>query len=194
MQADGELLAAWRAGDATAGNALIERYFDAIYRFFRSKLGEDIEDLVQSTFLSCAESQTAVADGSFRPYLYAIARHRLTDHLRLRYRDAAHLDWEEVSAHDLGTTPSGAVYRNQQEALLMEAMRRLPVDWQIALELAYWEGMSGPEIAHVLAVQENTVCSRLARARARLRDELAALSSDASAETTLQRFLGAEPA
>ncbi len=34
---------AWRAGDATAGNALIERYFDAIYRFFRSKLGEDIE-------------------------------------------------------------------------------------------------------------------------------------------------------
>ncbi len=41
----------------------------------------------------------------------------------------------------------------------MEAMRRLPVDWQIALELAYWEGMSGPEIAQVLAVQEKIPCA-----------------------------------
>lgn len=179
---------AWRAGDSAAGNALIGRYFDAIYRFFRNKVAEDVEDLVQATFLACAESQTVIGEDGFRAFLYTIARHRLTDHLRRRYRSAGNVDWDEVSVQDLGTSPSGVVARNEREAMLMEAMRRLPVDWQIALELAYWEGMNGPDIAHVIGVPENTVRSRLARARARLREELATMSSDESAETTMKNF------
>jgi RNA polymerase sigma-70 factor (ECF subfamily) len=185
---DCQLLIAWRGGDSAAGNALISRYFDAIYRFFRSKVADDVEDLVQSTFLSCAESTTAVSDDGFRAFLYTIARNRLSDHLRRRYRTGEHVDWDDVSVQDLGTSPSGVVARNQREGLLMEAMRRLPVDWQIALELAYWEDLGGPDIAAVLGIQENTVRSRLARARARLRDELAGMSSDESAETTMKNF------
>jgi RNA polymerase sigma-70 factor (ECF subfamily) len=55
-------------------------------------------------------------------------------------------------------------------------MDRLPMDQRIALELAYWEGLSGPEVATVLGVNANTVRSRLARARDALRAEIAALA------------------
>ena len=41
MSADIELLDAWCAGDNAAGDALIRRHFEAVCRFFRSKLGED---------------------------------------------------------------------------------------------------------------------------------------------------------
>ena len=44
MEDDLELLEAWRAGDRAAGQRLIGRYFDSIARFFRSKLGDDVED------------------------------------------------------------------------------------------------------------------------------------------------------
>ncbi len=37
MQSDYDLLDAWRAGDAAAGNELFDRHFDSIYRFLRSK-------------------------------------------------------------------------------------------------------------------------------------------------------------
>ena len=40
---DLELLAAWRSGDRGAGEDLLRRYFDPVCRFFRSKLGTDVE-------------------------------------------------------------------------------------------------------------------------------------------------------
>ena len=38
MSTDFELLDAWRGGDRVAGNELFERYFDAVFRFFRNKV------------------------------------------------------------------------------------------------------------------------------------------------------------
>ena len=49
---DAALLSAWRAGDDHAGRALFDRSFDALYRFFRNKAPDDVDDLVQDTFIS----------------------------------------------------------------------------------------------------------------------------------------------
>src|SRR5690606_17645112 len=49
--ADRELFEAWRTGDRAAGQQLIERHYDAIVRFFRTKAGPQTDDLVQRTFL-----------------------------------------------------------------------------------------------------------------------------------------------
>ncbi|MDD9967022.1 MAG: RNA polymerase subunit sigma-70, partial [Myxococcales bacterium] len=43
-QHDMELLDAWRSGDEGAGKRLFERHFDAMYRFFRSKVERGAED------------------------------------------------------------------------------------------------------------------------------------------------------
>ena len=44
---DAGLLRAWGRGDAEAGNRLVARHFGTIYGFFRTKLGGDIDDLIQ---------------------------------------------------------------------------------------------------------------------------------------------------
>jgi RNA polymerase sigma-70 factor (ECF subfamily) len=177
VQTDAELLAAWRSDDRAAGDELIRRHFESICRFFRAKLGDDVEDLIQRTFLDCVTARDRVEEGGFRAYLFAVARNRLYDHLRARHRGPERLDLSLRSLADLGTSPSQAVARDEQEHLLLAALRCIPLEFQIALELAYWEGLTGPEIATVLAIPANTVRSRLARARAAIRDEIERLAT-----------------
>jgi RNA polymerase sigma-70 factor (ECF subfamily) len=176
VSGDFELLQAWRDGDREAGDALLRRHFDSVCRFFRSKLGDDVEDLIQRTFLDSVESRDRVREGaSFRAYLFSIARRRLYDHLRVAYR-RVETDVGNHSLADLGTSPTGKLARGQEERLLLAAMERIPVDFRIALELAYWEGMRGPDIAMALGIEENTVRSRLSRARAALREQIETLA------------------
>ena len=79
--------------------------------------------------------------------------------------------------------------RNEQERSLHEALRRIPIDHQIALELAYWEDLSGPEIAGILDISEHTVRSRLARAREMLREQVMKQArSVTEAKTTMAGF------
>lgn len=178
MRSDIELLDAWCAGDNTSGDALIRRHFDSVCRFFRSKLGEDVEDLIQRTFQICTvKRQELGVGGSFRGFLFGVARNLLLDHLRRRYRRGEHDDVEMHSLRDLGTTPSEAVARSERELLMQEAMRRISLEQRVLLELAHWEGLSGREMAQALAIGENTVRSRLARARAALREELERLGA-----------------
>src|SRR5262249_11744072 len=87
------------------------------------------------------------------------------------------IDLSITSLADLRTSPSQRVARNEEEQLLVAALRRIPLEYQIALELAYWESLSGPEIAAVLEIPENTVRSRLSRARQALREQIELLAS-----------------
>jgi len=178
MGTDIELLDAWCGGDNVAGDALIRRHFEAVCRFFRGKLGEDVEDLIQRTFQICTVRRRDLAvDGSFRGFLFGVARNLLLDHLRRVYRRGPHDDLHMYSLQDLGTTPSEAVARNERERLIHEAMRRIPLEQRMLLELAHWEGLSGREIAQALEIGENTVRSRLSRARAALREALEQLGA-----------------
>ena len=178
MGNDIELLDAWCAGDNEAGDALIRRHFESVCRFFRSKLGEDVEDLIQRTFQICTVRRKDLgSDGSFRGFLFGVARNLLLDHLRRVYRRGPHDDIHAHSLRDLGTTPSEAVARNEREQLIQEAMRRIPLEQRLLLELAHWEGLSGREIAQALEIGEYTVRSRLSRARAALREALEQLGA-----------------
>jgi RNA polymerase sigma-70 factor (ECF subfamily) len=183
---DGELLAQWSAGSRAAGNELIERHFDVVHRFFRNKVGSDIEDLMQQTFLACVEARTRYqGQASFKTFLLAIARNQLFTHYSKRRREV--LDFTLTSVHDLGTSPTGVLARREDEHLLSEALRRVPLDAQVVLELAYWEGLDGAEIAQVLEVPLNTAYSRLRRAKIALLDRLRELAPD---RVDLDRVVG----
>jgi len=174
---DFELLIRWHDGQPEAGAQLIERHFDALYRFFRNKVTDGVEDLVQSSFLGCLEgAERFRGDASFRTYLFRIARFQLYEFLRQKRRGRC-LDFTVSSLAALGTSPTGAVARNQQCRALGKALRALPVQMQIALELHYREGMTLAEIAEVQGVPLGTVASWIRRARVQLRgllpDELA---------------------
>ena len=185
---DADLLAEWAAGSRAAGDELIERYFAVVHRFFNNKVGAELEDLVQQTFLACIEARARYrGDASFKTFLLAIARNQLYVHYRRQRRSA--LDFELTSIHDFGTSPSAVVARREDERLVAQALRRVPLEAQVLLELAFWEGCDGPEIARVLEVPINTVYSRLRRAKLALREHLQALAPDRVAQL-MDEFVG----
>lgn len=175
---DAELLFAWRAGDADAGEALFSRHMPAIARFFRNKVNGDIEDLIQRTFLGCLEGHERFqGEGSFRGYLFGIARNILLNHFRAGQRHKAPVDLDEVSLHDLSPTPSTAVVEKHEKRLLLDALRRLPLAHQLVIEFAYWEEMTLVEIAEALGVPVGTAATRLRRARQLLEAQMLALAT-----------------
>ncbi len=181
MKSDEDLLEAWRGGDREAGNVLFQRHFDAIYDFFSRKLSHDVSDLVQRTFLGCVEGVDRFrGDCSPRTYLFAIARNQLYYFLRRKKRDEG-LDFGVSSLRDIGPSPSSVLGRRDETALLVEALERLPLDLQILVELRYWEGLKGRELALVLDIPPGTVASRLRRAVALLRTHMAESSTDGPA-------------
>ena len=168
-QSDASLLEAWRAGDPAAGRVLFERHFEAVARFFSSKVPQECDDLVQTTFLACAESSgTFEGRSSFRGYLLGIANHVLLRHLRRHCARGPSVNLEQVSLHDLGTSLSVKVARNAEHAALIEALRRLPLPEQVVLELYYWEELPASELAVLLETPEGTIRTRIRSAKRRL--------------------------
>jgi RNA polymerase sigma-70 factor (ECF subfamily) len=174
---DAELLTAWRGGEQAAGEELFARHFAAIARFFRNKVTGDIEELIQKTFLGCLEGHERFSGaGSFRGYLFGIARNVLLMHLRTHQRRGTAIDIEEVSLCELGPTASALVAKREEEQLLLDALVRLPLAHQLVIELFYWEELGVAEIAEALEVPVGTAASRLRRARQLLEEQMAQLA------------------
>lgn len=187
---DADLLDAWALGDQDAGRQLYRRHCDAITAFITRKTEHDVADLVQRTFAQCLaarrDQQTRINNP--RAYLYRVARNALFDQIRSQAR-FAQLDPSVSSFHDVGPGPSTALLADQSLRQLLAALRRVPLDDQIALELRYWEGLSMLEIADVLQIGRSAAISRVHRARAAVRAALQALgASEASAEATITNF------
>lgn len=163
---DAELFRLWCEGDKGAGDALLTRHYAAVYRFFRNKAPSDVDDLTQHTFSACAGARARFAGqaATFRSYLFGIARHVLHEHLRRKRRDAR-IDFGVSTAAGLDPTASQLLAATRDQQALLLALRRLPMDLQVALELHYWEELSTAEIADVLEVSQGTVKRRLQRAR-----------------------------
>jgi len=154
----------------------VSRHWTSISRFFRAKVGDDGADLISQTFLACVEGKDRIEGDNVKAYLFAVARRRLADHFRRRARAPA-VDFGLSSLADLATGPATELGRRQRGELLRDALARIPLDDQIALELAYFESLSTRELASVLEVPENTVRSRLSRARDKLRAVLSELGT-----------------
>jgi len=189
---DEALLAAWRAQDRRAGEALFERHYEAIARFFRNKVSGDSSDLIQRTFLALIEAPERFrGDASFRTYLFAVAHNVLGRHYRQRRRDGDRLDFLEVSVHDLSPSPPSILARRDEERLLLAALRRIPLDHQVVLELYFWEGMRAPQLAQILDLPEGTVRTRIRRAKQLLTQALeAAQAAPSLIKSTLSDLEG----
>jgi RNA polymerase sigma factor (sigma-70 family) len=184
---DVELLSRWRDGDRAAGGVLFERHFRPLYRFFRTKVGTEVEDLVQETLLACVRGRDRLrSDASFRAYLFGVARRVLFKH----YRDRGHAgDFTQASVADVTPGAGSVMAKREDDRIILEALRSIPLEYQIAVELHDYEGLSGPEIAAVLDVPEGTIRSRIRRGRIQLRERIAELAgSPVKVQTTLTRL------
>lgn len=170
------MLAAWRDGDREAGEALFERHYRAVARFFANKITDrDIAaDLVQRTFVCALEAAPQYKGaGSFRAFLFTIAYRRLYNYFAQLERGRPLDEYSSVAALQPGL--SSVVSAKREQRMLLEALRSLKLDQQVVLELFYWEDLTGAEIAEVLGIPQGTVRTRLRAARKEL-------------HATLQRF------
>ncbi len=173
---DADLLERWRAGDASAGQVLLRRHFRSVYAFFANKVSGPADDLIQETFRACVEAQSRIKDGSsFRAYLLTIARRELYRSYRQRMK-VEEFDPSRVSVEQLVASPTAIIAKDQNQRLLLQALRQLPLDLQLVLELTYWEQLPANEAAEVLEIPPGTLKSRLRRAKEALREEFSLIA------------------
>lgn len=169
MSTDRDLLSAWQAGDQSRGHDLYQRYFPAVHRYFANKVGSerDVEDLIQRTFLAVLEAQDRFAgNSSFKTWVLGIAHNLLCEHYRGQRRGGGPpVDLSETSVRDLCAGPSTLLGQQRDQRALLEALRAIPFDAQVILELYYWEQLTGAEVGELLGIPENTARSRLRRAK-----------------------------
>lgn len=175
---DFALLDAWGRGDRSAGGALVERHYSSVARFFRNKVSEAMqEDLIQETFLACTKSAAQFrGQARFRTFLCGIARNVLADYLRRQGRGRARLgseaDLEEALGVSFEPSPVATAARHEEQELLLEALRRIPLSHQVVLGLHYWDDLSVAKIGEVLGVPLGTAKTRLRNGRAYLVNRL----------------------
>ena len=190
-ESDESLLDAWRGGDVEAGQVLFSRHFESVHRFFANKVWDgEIDDLIQETFLGCVRGRDRV-ETSFRAYLFGAARMQLLKHIERSRRGRREDEYHSARVAGLDASPSQLALAEEEQQLLLRALRRLPIEHQILVELYYWEDMRSIEISEVLDIPHGTVRSRLRRARsllATLVEEVA--SSPELARSTLGNFEG----
>jgi RNA polymerase sigma-70 factor, ECF subfamily len=206
---DEQLLAAYRAGDVAAFEALLARYEKPIWSYLRRFVRHDeaAEDLLQEVFLRVVrDAQDAGAPGwkgkaKFSTWLFTIARNLCVDRSRREaIRRAASLDAATdegdapVSLHDripAPERPADAVLAGRQAAARIDrAIAALPDDQREVFLMREVMELPFAEIAVVVGASEPTVKSRMRYALEKLRAALADLAGDGGAGTPESKGAG----
>lgn len=143
-----------------------------LYRLARALCADRTaaDDLVQETYLRALRYFRTYQGGDMRAWLAAIMRnlHRSGHSARPPVIDLATLD----SHPDPALDPEQATIRAQEDAVLRYHIAALPEVMREALTLREFAELSYAEIAGIQNVPIGTVMSRIARARASLRESL----------------------
>ena len=137
---------------------------------------EDAKDVVQEAYLRAFKSFGGFHGSNGRAWLLTIVRN--TSYTLLKKNRAADLtttfDEEIHAASDESASPAIIVEHAEDAERVTKAIDELPAEFREILVLRHQEGLSYKEIADIAQIPPGTVMSRLARARAKLREYLAA--------------------
>lgn len=176
-------------GDERAFGHLYRSYHPRIYATVRGRTRDldDVEDLVQATFIRAYQGLSGFrGEAAFSTWLTQIALNLCTSHVRSARARRARLDavaepeteirevWEPARLD----SPSEALDRKEDQALLIRAIGRLPKTYRKAVWLRYVEDRSYLEIMDELQVPMGTVKSWLHRARQQLESDMREAASD----------------
>lgn len=171
-RSDAALMERMAHGERSALGELYDRYREPVRRFLAVATGdaEDVDDLVQATFLEAAKT-AARYDGraSCRPWLIGIAAQLLRRRRRSMMRRFAALAALGGAARRSSPSPAPALDARRD---LERALMRLSEAKRVTFLLAEVERQSCSEIAAALDVPIGTVWTRLHAARADLRRAL----------------------
>jgi RNA polymerase sigma-70 factor (ECF subfamily) len=163
--------------DLTSFEAVMLPHLDAAHNLARWLLRneQDAQDVVQEAYLRAFRSFGGFHGSNGRAWLLTIVRNtsytllkknRVVD-LTTTFDEGIHVSGDE------SVSPAAILGRSEDAELIREAMDELPTEFREILALRHQEGLSYKEIADIVQIPPGTVMSRLARARAKLRECLA---------------------
>jgi RNA polymerase sigma-70 factor (ECF subfamily) len=147
--------------------AVFDRQFLTVHRYIARRVGRELADDLASQCFTVAFERRASFDpgrGNERAWLLGIATNLLRDHWRAEQRLLETV--ARLSLERLNLPP-------EPDSELARALAQLEPDQRDVLFLHAWADLTYEEIARALGIPLGTVRSRLARARSRLRAELA---------------------
>src|SRR5437016_3024972 len=165
MDSDDELVQAIAAGGKEALRGVIDRHGAAVLNFLYRMTGDasGAEDLSQETFLRVyRHAARYVPGGGFRGWLFAIARNLALNHGRQRRM--------EKSFAPVPSEAGDPIERAELERAVDAAIDRIEEPFRSALVLCSLDGLSYGDAAAACGCSVKTLSSRLARARAKLRE------------------------
>jgi RNA polymerase sigma-70 factor, ECF subfamily len=182
---DRPLVEAARSGDGRALEELLGRHQRRVYRFSLKlcRRNEDAEDVLQETLLAAARTLKSYrGEASLSTWLYTIARSFCIKKRRRSKFAPAHVvslaSTDALPALDVpdpSRTPDEALHERELAAALQHAVDALAPGYREVLVLRDMEGLPASEVATVMGLKVEAVKSRLHRARAQVRRELAPL-------------------
>jgi RNA polymerase sigma-70 factor, ECF subfamily len=135
---------------------------------------EVAEDLTQDIFVKCYKSlHTFKGNSKLRTWLWKIAINHCKDYLKSWYNNKIFVSNNE-SVFDLEQKESveeTVIQKDEDEKLTAEVMK-LPIKYREVVYLFYFEELTMKEIASLLGVNQNTIKTRLRKAKALLKEGL----------------------
>ena len=166
------------AGDENAFESLVQKYQRQVHAHILRKIGDFqiAEDITQETFLRVYQKlDTLNNPAQFSKWLYAIVDHLCIawfrkNRLQTQSLQEIHISEtdEETYSRYIATEHAKAMAESQRD-LVKKLMTTLKEDDREVITLHYFEEMTSSEIGETLGVPENTIKSRIRRARQRLR-------------------------
>jgi RNA polymerase sigma factor (sigma-70 family) len=164
--------------DITSFEAVMLPHLDAAHNLAKWLLRneQDAQDVVQEAYLRAFKSFGGFHGSNGRAWLLTIVRN--TSYTLLKKNRVVDLtttfDEEIHAAGHESVSPATILEHSEDAELIREAMDELPAEFREILALRHQEGLSYKEIADIAQIPPGTVMSRLARARAKLKECLAA--------------------
>lgn len=165
-----DLYAAFLQGDSRAFEELVYTYRHQLTAFLQRFVLDyhTAEDLAADVFVVVLERKGYQPKGSFRAWLFAVARHKAIDYIR-KNRNLTTLDAAENLLDGQGE-PEKLLLKRERQIAAREALARLKDDRRMALLLTTQEGLSYEEAAAVMHKTPTQIRNLCHRAREQLRN------------------------
>jgi RNA polymerase sigma-70 factor (ECF subfamily) len=149
--------------------SLVEQLYQDVFRYalWVCKNQPMAEDLVQETFLRAWRSLDSLEnDKAAKAWLFTILRRENARQYE-RYRP----DLVDIEGQPIADAGDQEPDQRMERQLLLNAIKRLDQEYREPLLLQVIGGFSGKEIAEIMDLNNNTVMTRLFRARSKLKQE-----------------------
>ena len=174
------LVAAVADGDAGALKVLYDRHAPWLHARLLRRCNdrEVVLDVVQDTFVALwKEARRFRGEGEVAGWLWGIGFRRMVSRLRSRKDVVLIPEW---TGPDLGRLPAAEdeVLLGVEYGDLAGALRQLSPEFRAVVQAVVLDGLTAKEAGRLLGVRENTVKTRLHRAKAQLRGALTTVEGD----------------